>query len=62
MHPLAPFIRDGKPAQLTASDYANATKITIPQARGCLCKLVNMGKVRRFELRSTPVFELKESK
>ena len=56
MGALIPFQRDRGPVELTASDYAARSGLTLPQARGALRRLAAVGLVVRSEARGRTVY------
>ena len=60
MDALAPFYRQGRAIPLTATDYANRAGMTLPQAKGLLCRMWRAGTVKRKQTYDRVVFFIKE--
>lgn len=60
MDALAPFYRQGQPIPLTATDYARRSGMTLPQAKGLLCRMWRAGTVKRKQTYDQVVFFIKE--
>lgn len=56
MGALTPFQRDRGAVELTASDYAARSGLTLPQARGALRRLAAAGLVARSEARGRTIY------
>ena len=56
MGALTPFQREGGAVELTASDYATRSGLTLPQARGALRRLAAAGLVARSEARGRTIY------
>lgn len=60
MDALAPFYRQGSAIPLTATDYANRAGMTLPQAKGLLCRMWRAGTVKRQQTHEAVLFSVKE--
>lgn len=56
MGALTPFQREGGAVELTASDYATRSGLTLPQASGALRRLASAGLVVRTEARGRTIY------